>query len=343
MRAQKLVHFGKEQTAMNMKRRILSAALALALGAGLLSGCTKGGDSSGDASGTGSASSSASGVQAMDLTGVTDPYLATAGLAGDTVVGTIGGYDITADSLIYWLNYNIGYTLQQYASLGIAEIPWDSDADGVTAEQAMLYTALQVAAHYRLLPELGAELGLAVPQELVDALGQDRVSIGEQLGSDELAERYFWIQMMTSQLYQDLYLAGEMSGLLQEYYYGAGSQGYPTDAEVQAYAQDELGYYRAKHILLLTKDMTQQVANPDGTVGYAPLDDETIAAQKKLADELLAQLQSASDSVALFDQLMNEHSEDSGLVANPDGYTTYKGYMVPEFEQAALALTISIL
>lgn len=35
---------------------------------------------------------------------------------------------------------------------------------------------------------------------------------------------------------------------------------------------------------------------------------------------------------------MNEHSEDSGLAANPDGYTTTKGQMVPEFENTALAL-----
>ena len=35
---------------------------------------------------------------------------------------------------------------------------------------------------------------------------------------------------------------------------------------------------------------------------------------------------------------MNEHSEDSGLATNPDGYTTAKGEMVAPFEEAALAL-----
>ena len=105
-----------------------------------------------------------------------------------------------------------------------------------------------------------------------------------------------------------------------------------------SYAQDELGVYRAKHILLLTKDMSQTVTNEDGTTGYAPLDEATIAEKKALADDLLAQLRAAEDPIALFDQLMNEYSEDTGLESNPDGYTTVKGQMVPAFEETALAL-----
>ena len=92
---------------MSSKKRLLSAALALALGASLLTGCSQGADGSGSQSGSGDSSSD---VQAMDLTDVTDPYLATAGIAGDTVVGTVGEYEVTADSLLYWLNYNISYT-----------------------------------------------------------------------------------------------------------------------------------------------------------------------------------------------------------------------------------------
>ena len=71
---------------MSIKKRLLSAALALALGASLLTGCSKGADGSGSQS---SAGDSSSDVQAMDLTDVTDPYLATAGIAGDTVVVTV--------------------------------------------------------------------------------------------------------------------------------------------------------------------------------------------------------------------------------------------------------------
>ena len=45
------------------------------------------------------------------------------------------------------------------------------------------------------------------------------------------------------------------------------------------------------------------------------------------------------DKEALFDQLMNDYSEDTGLATNPDGYQAVEaGQMVPEFEEASLAL-----
>ena len=105
------------------------------------------------------------------------------------------------------------------------------------------------------------------------------------------------------------------------------AHGEPTDAEVMAYLE-EIGTYRAKHILLATIDLATR----------EPLDDESIAQKKAAADDLLVQLRGAEDPIALFDQLMNQYSEDTGLETNPDGYTTQKGEMVAPFEQAALAL-----
>ena len=93
---------------MTKQKRLLALVLALVLGAGLLSGCS-GGDSS--SSGSGDASSASSGesdaseqAEPMDLTGVTDPYLATAGVAGDAVVASAGEYEILAADYLYWLN-----------------------------------------------------------------------------------------------------------------------------------------------------------------------------------------------------------------------------------------------
>ena len=63
-----------------------------------------------------------------------------------------------------------------------------------------------------------------------------------------------------------------------------------------------------------------------------------MAQKKAKADDILAQLRGAEDPITLFDQLMNEHSEDTGLAANPEGYTTSRGEMVAPFENAALAL-----
>ena len=71
---------------MNLKR-ILSLTLTLALGITLMAGCSKGASTSSQSgASSSSATSSAPTVEPMDMTGVTDPYLATAGIAGDTVV-----------------------------------------------------------------------------------------------------------------------------------------------------------------------------------------------------------------------------------------------------------------
>ena len=90
---------------MNMKR-FGALALCAALSLSLLAGC-KSGDPAGSSSDRSSSSSSGSSSQTeeptLDLTGVTDPYLATAGVAGDTVVAQAGGVDITAaPAVVQW-------------------------------------------------------------------------------------------------------------------------------------------------------------------------------------------------------------------------------------------------
>lgn len=66
---------------------------------------------------------------------------------------------------------------------------------------------------------------------------------------------------------------------------------------------------------------------------------------EKKANEMRQQLRDAGDSEELFDQLMNEYSEDGrdadGNLYAPDGYgLAYAGQMVPEFENGALALEV---
>ena len=63
------------------------------------------------------------------------------------------------------------------------------------------------------------------------------------------------------------------------------------------------------------------------------------------AQDLRRQLSDAGDSEELFDELMNEYSEDGrnedGTLSSPTGYTlAYAGQMVPEFEAGALALEV---
>ena len=315
---------------MNTMKRILSLALVLALAVTALTGCGGGDGSASSADPAGSAPSSSDQAETLDLSQITDPYLTVSGLAGDTVVARAGEQDITAAQLLYWINYGAELYLVSSGATSVNDLPWDTDlGDGVTFADQMKQSALDAAAFYALLPTVAQAEGLSVTQETLDSLEEQRTQMLEQLGGDETAlEHYFWYQMLTWDQMSDMSQRSDLHLQLQERYYGEGSDAYPTDAEVLAYAQDELGVYRAKHILLATVD----------TQTREPLDEETIAQKKAQADDLLSQLRAAEDPVALFDELMNEYSEDPGLAAYPDGYTAQKGQMVPEFEEAALAL-----
>ena len=317
---------------MTTMKRMLALALAMTLFAGLLSGCSGGGESasSSDPDSSGVSSSQEEETEPIELASVTDPYLSTAGVAGDAVVAAAGEYEILAADYLYWLNRAAESYLEQLSAFGATELPWDTELeDGSTLADAVKQTALETAALFRLIPELAAEEGLAVPpevQEEIDGL-LDTLAADEQTGTYLL-----WFQMMNADLYNRVYQESELYSQLQDLYYGEDSEGYPTDAEVLAYAQDEMGVYRAKHILLLTVDSETQ----------EPLDEEEIAEKRARIDDMLAQLRAAEDPIALFDQLMNEYSEDGrdadGNLGYPDGYTTVKGQMVAEFENAALAL-----
>ncbi len=314
---------------MTMKR-LLSLAFALALGTSLLAGCSQGGGSSsgsGSSAPPDSASSAAPSIEPMDLSQVTDPYLATAGIAGDTVVARAGEYDITASELLYWLNYEVELFLSQTSGSYDTPVEWDMSVGEGTLRDYLVNNALQAAAFYRLLPEMGAKEGLELSQEDLDYLEQDLATGLEQAGSEEMLNYILWYQLRTREGYAGAYKAGAMCRQLQDHWYGEGSEGYPTDAEVRSYI-DEQGYYRVKHILLSNK----------GEDGSTPLDEAAVQEKKATADGLLARLRAAEDPVVLFDELMNQYSEDPGLASYPDGYESYPGQMVPQFEEASLAL-----
>ena len=310
-------------------KKLLSILLAVSLLGGALTGC--GGKQ------TEAPAPEDGQTETVDLTTITDLYEYTAGIPADTVVAQIGEYDITAGSLLYWLNYNIEYIAQ---TSGLTNIPWDTpDGEGGTLADEAKKSALEMAACYRLVPELAREMGMSVEASITAELKEYMGQLQEMMGSEELTKYYLWMSLLTEEEFYQIYEVGNLQIQLQEHYYGEKSGNYPTDAEVLAFAEETLGRYRAKHILLLTKDMEGEIIqNEDGSYGYPSLDEETVAKQKKLADDLKAQLDAAADPVALFDELMHEYSEDTGLPTNPDGYTTYKGQMVQAFEQTALSL-----
>lgn len=307
---------------MTIAKRLGVLSLTLALSLSALTSCGGGGNTSSAASSQ-SASTSAQQAEGMDLSGVTDPYLATAGISADTVVAKVGEIEIPADELLYWINS--GIQLAGYSS----QPPWDEDlGGGETLADQIKQSALNAAAFYALIPHMAAKEGLSVSPEMLEQIEQQRQEAIQVVGSEEIAEHSFWYQMTSWDMLDKLSQRGDLYMQLQDFYFGPNSDSYPTDAEVLSFAQDEVGLYRAKHILMMTVDPETR----------EPLDDTAVAEKKSQADDILAQIRAADDPVAKFDELMKQFSEDPGLATNPDGYVAQKGQMVPEFEQAALSL-----
>ncbi len=328
-------------------KRILAMCLVLAMAAAMLTGCGGGSSTSGSGSGSSSSAGSSAGsgsdsgsgssassseVETVDLSTVSDPWMYTAGMKGDTVIGTVGGHDITANVYFYWMNSHLSSLASEYMMYYGTDIPWDTeiDEDGTTIREQAKRSALEGAALYCLLPVKAQEAGVTLDENVMEQMQSSQEELMTTLKDEKLVEHYYWLAMASYDLLESLYEAGQMGSALQDHYYGENSDGYPTDAEALAYGDEEMGYYKVKHILLATIDTTTGEA----------LDDETKAQKKTQAEDLLAQLRAADDPVALFDELMNQYSEDPGLASNPDGYDATEGEMYPEFEEAALALEV---
>lgn len=330
---------------MQVLKRLGALSLSLALALTAFAGCS--GSGGGGSSNSSSSSGSSSQVEAMDLSAVTDPFQATAGLSGDTVVATAGQAEITAGNLLYWLAASIDGAAQYYSMMGMGtdSLPWDTEVeDGVTMAQSVLDNALQTAALYALVPVFAQQEGLTVSDQFTQTFQQAMSSVTQQAGSEDMVDHLMWASALTRDLFSTLYEAGDLNSQLMDRYYGQGAPDAPSDQDILTYVSENLGIaYKAKHILLKTVDTSKPITDENGnTTGeYEPLDEATVAQKKATAEDILFQLEAAADKEALFDQLMNQYSEDtdsSGSVNSPEGYEAQSGQMVPAFEQAALAL-----
>ena len=97
---------------MKITKRIGALALALALVLSALSGCGK--KDAPASSGSGSSAGSSSQSQPMDLAGITDPYAAVAGIDGSAPAAKLGGTEVPAAEVLYWLAINISGYWEQY-------------------------------------------------------------------------------------------------------------------------------------------------------------------------------------------------------------------------------------
>lgn len=290
----------------NWKRLLalcLSGAMALSLSA------CGGGDSSESASPSPAPSSEASGQPDPSASPAIEADLSqdvlefSAGISPTDTLLTINGTEVHADLFLYMLAMNC-MNIQQY-------LPFI----GQTMEQVgptMLEETVSMAVQQVLMRQKAAELGCLLTDEQNEEL---RKAMDE---ADLDANAPFW--GLTEEGVEFIF---EMNAYHENIYNAVTHD--PSGEELAGYL------YRVKHILFKTVDDSRQ-----------PLPDDQIAQKRAQAEEVLAQLQKADDLPALFDQLMNEHSEDGrsddGALAAPDGYLAAPGDMVAEFETASKAL-----
>ena len=301
-------------------KRIFSSLLASILVLTLCVGCGNNDDQTGDANGQDGTGEGGSSI----FTTLTD-------LDMNETVLEVDGNGIPADLYLYWVmnkSYELEYQLNMFKlSYGMygenvdeeGRIKWDQTLDGDPVADIVRQNAENNALSYALLENVAKAHDIELTAEDQAAIDELLAQQAEQSGGEEAFEQSLYEMGISKESHTRMVASQYLYQHLAELAGDPASDIYQAPSDDDAYVD---------HILLATKDTTTN----------EPLPEEEAAAKKAQAEDFLAQLRAAEDPIALFDDLMNEHSEDSGLATNPDGYTTAKGEMVAPFEEAALAL-----
>lgn len=323
-----------------MKNKGTVQALCLALTLLLLAGCGGGIDRYEQDAAATDAASEPTATAEPEPTATAAPGLGYAAYEPDMVVAVCDGQDITWREYYYWLNYYAGY-IDYMTAMGSPWSGWDGHDYDLTATNAQLVVSsaadsmLQLHAVYALAREEDMALDDADLQAIQDTYDNAADSYGDQNGqcsqqeADDYAA-YLEEQFVDRALFDFITGADILADKLFTALYGQDGADMP-DEDVLAWA-DSQGVMACKHILLMTVDQATG----------QPLEDEVLAEKQARAEALYQQLAAVEDDPealeALFDELMNANSEDTGLAAYPDGYIFTPGVMVQEFESTTQSL-----
>lgn len=258
-----------------------------------------------------------------------------AGLTRDFPLVTVDGETVDAGTYLYWLASAIRVQ-ELYYGLPETEEEWAELADDLKSD------ALDTAILYRVVENKAAEMGVTLDEETRAQLDSEAAEFIEEMGGQE-----------EYQAYLDSFCATEeiVYKLNEDYYLNQGILKLLTEDGTLTVAQEDIdatvneiveenNYYAAKHILIATRRVDE-----DGN-SYVEYSEEEKRAAYEKAVNLRESLSEQNDSEEVFDELMNEFSEDgrdpdTGELYAAAGYNLVSpGYMVEEFENAALALEI---
>lgn len=244
-----------------------------------------------------------------------------AGLSPSRVLLTVNGEDVPADLVCYMVDQACSQQqqyLSYYYGLSLADVP---EIAGSLLEQGVDWTV-----YYTTVRQKAAALGCLLTDsqtaELQEAL--DDPNVKQQAPMWDLSDQSLRFVL-------EIEFGFYFENLLE-------TVPVPTEEELDNYV------YQTKHILLKTVDTSgTPTLTESGEYAYPSLDEETVAAQRALAEDILARLRAAEgeERLELFDELMEEYSEDGrdaeGHI-DTTGYEAVLGDMVKGYEEGSLAL-----
>lgn len=250
--------------------------------------------------------------------------------APDTVIMSVEGKDVTWSEFFYML-YSSLSQIEYY----MGEIRWNEElVEGMTFDEYTMDMTMTMLKQMHAVETKSNELKLKLSKDDKTLIEENTASVMAQYCGEDATEEDFHEFLMTS-----LYLTPEVFTYINEnsmmyeklFLESIGAAGEKvTDEEVAAFVES-VPYVSAKHILVMYVD-------PD-TGNY--LGEEVDAKALETAESVLAKLQAVEDPTKraeLFDELMFEYSEDTGLMIFPEGYTFTYDEMYDSFEEAAFAL-----
>ncbi|MDE6108161.1 MAG: peptidylprolyl isomerase [Oscillospiraceae bacterium] len=255
-----------------------------------------------------------------------------AGVKKDFPLLTVDGETVEAEEYLFWLTNSI-MTADSYGVLTDEEA-WASMAEDIKAD------ALEVAILYQVIENKAAQLGITFDEEMKAQFDADFNTAVVAQGGREAYQTYLDGMCVSWEGFEKINQVYYLNQAIQEKLTESGELTV-TQADYDAFVSDYLEentLYAAKHILIATQRRLE-----DGSV--EEYSDEEKAKAYQLALNLREQLLDDKDSEETFDRLMKEFSEDGrdadGNLYAPDGYNlVYQGQMVPEFEEASLALEV---
>ncbi len=316
------------------KKRLLALLMALAMCFALSACKNSDADASGSAEPSESPSDSAEPSESQEIVADLSQslYEFASGLKDDGVAATVNGTEISNEMFLYWLASDCYMMANYYSQYGMS-------ADFTDAELAsyLIDDVKTAVTYYTAIREMCAENGISVTEEQETEL-QRQIDDYESTNGEGSFQKLLQSTGLSEESFRYVNTNGFLFTNLADKLMGE-----PSNADLEQYVTDN-GIFSVKHILIKTTSSDQK--DDDGNVTQTA--DEYNAEKKALAENLLAQLQQSDDMETLFDDLMNEYSEDGrdsdGNLASPDGYTfSEDDSLVDGFREAALALDVGEL